>query len=190
MRKKASLLNCWDHGLKAVKKRVSMDGEIDQGLAYRRALGCFPTGVALVTAEAAEAGAWALTINSFVSVSLSPRLVMWSLSHDSDRYAVLAGAPNWGVSILRADQENLSSRFAAHMAAPAEEREVERWVRGTGETAAPILRSALARFDCRTVARHHVGDHLLIVGEVLAFDSFSADALTYFRSRYGIAAAL
>jgi 3-hydroxy-9,10-secoandrosta-1,3,5(10)-triene-9,17-dione monooxygenase reductase component len=166
-----------------------MDGEIDQGLAYRRALGAFPTGVALITAEAAEAGAWALTVNSFVSVSLSPRLIMWSLSRDSDRYAVFAGAPDWGVSVLRADQENLSSRFAAHLATPAEEREIERWARRTGETAAPMLKAALARFDCHTVARHHVGDHLLIVGEVLAFDSFSGDALTYFCGRYGAAAA-
>lgn len=164
-----------------------MDGEIEQGLAYRRALGCFPTGVALITAEAAEAGAWAITVNSFVSVSLMPRLVMWSLDHGSERYAVFAGAPDWGVSILRADQESLSSRFATHRAAPAEEHEVERWTRQNGDTAPPVMKSALARFDCRTVARHHVGDHILIVGEVLAYDALSGDALTYFRSRYGVA---
>lgn len=165
-----------------------MDGDIEQGMAYRRALGCFPTGVALITAEAAEAGAWAITVNSFVSVSLTPRLVMWSLDHGSDRYAVFAGALDWGVSILRADQEGLSSRFAAHHAVPAEEHEVYRGTRQTGDSAAPVMAEALARFDCRTVARHHVGDHILIVGEVQGFDAFAGDALTYFRGRYGVAA--
>lgn len=166
---------------------TDLDHEIEHGLAYRRALGCFPTGVALITTEAAESGAWAITVNTFVSISLEPRLVMWSLDHASDRYAIFAGAPDWGVSILRAEQEGLSSRFAAHRAPPAEEHEIERWTRQTGQGAAPVIKGTLARFDCRTVARHHVGDHILIVGEVLAFDAHAGDALTYFRSRYGAA---
>ncbi|MEJ0024259.1 MAG: flavin reductase family protein [Alphaproteobacteria bacterium] len=167
-----------------------MDGEIDPGLAYRRALGSFPTGVALVTAEAAEAGAWALTVNSFVSVSLSPRLVMWSLNHGSDRLCSVRRGARLGACRSCGPTRKTCRRVSPRIwRRQPEESEVERWVRKTGETAAPILRSALARFDCRTVARHHVGDHLLIVGEVLAFDSFSGDALTYFRGRYGIAAA-
>lgn len=156
--------------------------DADQEMAYRRTLGCFPTGVAIVSAEAAE-GAWALTVNSFVSISLSPRLVLWSLDHRSDRYAGFAGAPMWGVSVLRADQVAVSSRFAAHRAAPAEDHEVER----IGGQGAPVLKDCLARFDCRTKVRHHVGDHLLIVGEVVGFDSTPGDALTYFRGRYGAA---
>jgi 3-hydroxy-9,10-secoandrosta-1,3,5(10)-triene-9,17-dione monooxygenase reductase component len=161
-----------------------LDAEDDTDLAYRRALGCCPTGVAIVTAEATE-GAWAITVNSFVSVALSPRLVMWSLDERSNRYALFAGAPSWGVSILRADQEALSSRFAAHSAAPADENEIERWTDSAGQPGAPLLKEALARFDCRTVARHHVADHLLIVGRVSAYDSRDGDGLTYFRSRYG-----
>ncbi len=161
-----------------------MDGAHDLEMAYRRALGCFPTGVAIVTAEAAE-GAWALTVNSFVSISLSPRLVMWSLDHSGDRYAGFAGAPAWGVSILRADQVELSSRFAAHRALPAEEHEIERLA--ASPDGAPVLKDCLARFDCRTRARHHVGDHLLLVGEVVAFEAKPGDALTYFRGRYGAA---
>jgi flavin reductase (DIM6/NTAB) family NADH-FMN oxidoreductase RutF len=156
-----------------------LDGDFDD-MAYRRALGCFATGVAIITAEASE-GAWALTVNSFVSISLSPRLVLWSLDHRSDRYAGFAGAPAWGVSILRADQVETSSRFAAHRAPPAADQEVER----IGGQGAPVLKDCLARFDCRTKVRHHVGDHLLIVGEVFAFDCRPGDALTYFRSRYG-----
>ena len=157
-----------------------MDGDVEADLAFRRALGCYPTGVAVITAEASE-GAWAITVNSFVSVSLSPRLVMWSLSERSYRYALFAGAPAWGVSVLKADQAGSSSRFATHGASPAEEHELDRLNPG----GAPLLKDALSRFDCRTVARHHVADHLLIVGRVVAFDSHEGDALTYVRSRYG-----
>jgi flavin reductase (DIM6/NTAB) family NADH-FMN oxidoreductase RutF len=156
-----------------------MDGDIDTTTAYRRALSCYATGVAIITADAAE-GAWAITVNSFVSISLSPRLVMWSLGNEADRYPAFAGAPAWGVNILAAGQEAISARFAAHGAPQVAEHELERW--GAG---APLFRDALARLDCRTVARHHIGDHLLIVGEVGAFDSRDGDGLTYFRSRYG-----
>ena len=70
---------------------------------------------------------------------------------------------------------------APHRAPPAADQEVER----IGGQGAPVLKDCLARFDCRTKVRHHVGDHLLIVGEVFAFDCRPGDALTYFRSRYG-----
>ena len=32
-----------------------------------------------------------------------------------------------------------------------------------------------------------MGDHLMIVGRVEAFDAQAGDALTYFRGRYGVA---
>ena len=147
--------------------------------AYRRALGAYPTGVAVVTADLAV-GAAAITVNSFVSISLDPPILLWSLADSSDRYARFAGADRWGVSVLCADQQELAATFAEKGARRAEDSEIERWADG-----APFIKGALARFDCKTVQRTHVGDHLVIFGEVLAFDARDGVALTYHRGRFG-----
>jgi flavin reductase (DIM6/NTAB) family NADH-FMN oxidoreductase RutF len=147
--------------------------------AYRRALGAYPTGVAVVTADL-SVGAAAITINSFVSISLDPPIVLWALADTSDRYARFAGAERWGVSVLAPLQEALAACFAEKGARRAEDSEIEHWPDGP-----PILRHAIARFDCRTTERRHVGDHLVIFGEVLRFDAPGGDALTYHRGRFG-----
>jgi flavin reductase (DIM6/NTAB) family NADH-FMN oxidoreductase RutF len=157
-----------------------MDSVIANSQAYRRALGAYPTGVAVITADLAV-GAAAITVNSFVSISLEPRIVLWSLADKSDRYARFAGAERWGVSVLAPEQQPLAIAFAEKGARRAENAEIER----LSESGPPVLRGALARFDCKTVGRDHVGDHLVIMGEVLSFTVRDGDALTYFRGQYG-----
>ncbi len=151
-----------------------------QTLAYRRALGAFATGVCVVTVDGA-AGAVGITINSFASVSLNPRLVVWSLDERSGRGAAFAGAERFAIHVLPADDRELAARFARGLCQLAE-TEYER----TG-AAAPRLPGALAWFDCTTHQRLPMGDHLMIVGHVEAFHVRPGDALTYFRGRYGTA---
>jgi flavin reductase (DIM6/NTAB) family NADH-FMN oxidoreductase RutF len=146
---------------------------------YRRALGAYPTGVAVVTADLAV-GAAAITVNSFVSISLEPPIVLWSLADSSDRYARFAGAERWGVSVLAPEQQEFSRIFAEKGARRAEDAEIERMGEG-----APLLKGAVAQFDCETVRREHVGDHLVIFGKVLAFSVRDGESLTYYRGRYG-----
>lgn len=149
--------------------------------AYRQALGCFATGVAVVTTRAGE-GVSGITINSFTSVSLAPRLVLWCLDDRSDRYAAFAGAETWGLSILAPGQRDLASRLArqgGHALEPGETI--------VGPAGVDVLPGALAHLSCRTWGQHTMGDHLVIVGEVMGFDLHAGDGLTYFRGRYGLA---
>ncbi|GAD57972.1 NADH-FMN oxidoreductase [Brevundimonas abyssalis TAR-001] len=60
------------------------DADTPEPVAYRRALGGFATGVCVVTADTAD-GPLGITINSFTSVSLEPRLVLWCLDEGSQR---------------------------------------------------------------------------------------------------------
>ncbi|MDB5913069.1 MAG: flavin reductase, partial [Ramlibacter sp.] len=46
---------------------------------FRQLLGCFPTGVAIITTRNAQGQPVGLTCNSFSSVSLEPPLVLFSL---------------------------------------------------------------------------------------------------------------
>lgn len=149
---------------------------------YRRALGAFATGVCVVTADS-DAGPLGITINSFTSVSLSPRLVLWCLDENSERRAPFAAAEEFSVHVLDAESEALSRRFAKGFGL-LQDGEYLR----VGN-AAPRLAGAVARFDCRTHARVQMGDHIIIVGEVQAYDAVEGPGLTYFRGRYGTAEA-
>lgn len=145
--------------------------------AYRRALGAFATGVCVVTADS-ELGPLGITINSFTSVSLTPRLVLWCLDERSERWRAFCSAETFSIHVLSADGEALSRRFAKGIGL-MEPHEFER----VGE--APPRLACAARFDCRTHSRVQMGDHMVIVGEVVDFETTEAAALTYFRGRYG-----
>ena len=149
--------------------------------AYRRALGAFATGVAVVTA-ADGAGVRAITINSLTSVSLAPRLILWCLGDQSERFDAFAQAEAFGITILDAGQADLAARFAVQNCQALE----------PGEHAtlagAPVLSAGLSRLACRAHERRTMGDHLVIVGEVVAFDNADGAGLTYFRGRFGEAA--
>src|SRR5262249_8562247 len=89
------------------------DGE--PGLDPRRlrdVLGCFPTGVAIVTAAAPEGGYYGVTISSFNSVSLDPPLVLFSLSRRLLSLDGILRAEAFAIHFLGDDQERLSTRFA------------------------------------------------------------------------------
>src|SRR3569833_2483261 len=80
--------------------------------AFREALGCFPTGIAVMTVAAAEAAHMGITVNSFASVSLEPPLVLWCIARRSRRYPAFAGAPGFTVSNLASGHKAVSARFA------------------------------------------------------------------------------
>lgn len=153
--------------------------EIDQEQEYRRAMGAFATGVTVVSAARGDGALSGMTVNSLTSVSLRPRLLLWCLGDQSERYEVFAGAEHWGVTVLGADDAALARRFARAA--------TETFAPGEAEVfgAAQVLRAGVAHFACRTFERRQAGDHLIIVGEVLACRTQPGDGLTYFRSRYG-----
>src|SRR3954464_13779444 len=79
---------------------------------FRSALGCFATGVCLVTTLGPERKPEGLTINSFRSVSLDPPMILWSLARSASSAPVFRDAEYFAVNILGADDAALSSHFA------------------------------------------------------------------------------
>lgn len=143
------------------------------------AFGKFTTGIAVAACETAPGEFCALTVNSFTSVSLEPPLVLWCLEAKARVYPYFMKAQSYSVSILPAEAEPLSNRFAGHQPEPLRADEYEVW-----ETGAPILTSRIAGFDCRIHSRHIAGDHVVLVGEVARFDSKNGSPLIYFASQY------
>ena len=79
--------------------------------AFRRALGCFGTGVTIVTIQS-ERGPVGMTVNSFSSVSLNPPLILWAPAHKSQRHDAFVAAKHFCVHVLAAEQQELASLFA------------------------------------------------------------------------------
>jgi 3-hydroxy-9,10-secoandrosta-1,3,5(10)-triene-9,17-dione monooxygenase reductase component len=150
--------------------------------ALRTALGAFATGVTIVCTQDAEGQDVGITANSFNSVSLDPPMVLWSLSRKAMSLPSFQRNPYFAVHILAADQDGLSHRFATQGANKFAELPVER---GFGNV--PLIDGCSARFQCRTAFNYDGGDHVIFVGEVLAFDSYSRPPLLYHAGKYALA---
>lgn len=146
--------------------------------ALRDALGCFATGVTLITIESAE-GPMGFAANSFAAVSLDPALVLWSPAKSSRRFAPYMAATHYAIHVLPADARGLLDRFTRDGAGFAGLR-FARNAEGV-----PVLDQAVARFDCRQHATHDGGDHMIIVGEVLRATHRGGAALVFHQGQYG-----
>ncbi len=145
--------------------------------ALRDAFGSFATGITLVTTEA-ESGPVGFIANSFSSLSLDPPLVMWAISKTARRHPVFTAANHFSVHILRADQEDLCKIFTQSSEGfPTLETDVN-------EHGVPVLKNYLARFDCEKHAIYSGGDHDIILGKVIRFDSERGPGLVYHQSQY------
>lgn len=147
--------------------------------AYRQALGAFTTGVTIVTTSDTEGMDVGVTANSFNSVSLSPRLVLWSLGRSSGKMAAFQSARHFAVHVLATDQEHLAKTFA--------QRGVDRFAglqTRRGPDGIPLFDGCAARFECRTTFQYDGGDHLIFVGEVLSFEHWDREPLVFTRGRF------
>ena len=146
---------------------------------FRQALGQFATGVCLVTLDDPELGPLATTVNSFSSVSLDPPLVLWSIQNSSDHLAVYTECQHFGISVLSSEQGALSSQYAQRGGHSVQAEHF-----ATGPQGEPKLIDALAHFTCAAYAVHPGGDHQIIVGEVLQFESREAAPLIFYSGGY------
>jgi len=149
--------------------------------AFRQALGCFPTGVAVVTTACDGADHKGITVNSFTSVSLDPPLVLWCIDRKSDRFAAFTKASAYTISLLGTVHEDVSSRLAKQGAHSLDGIDLIHTKLGP-----PALADALAIFECESEAVHQGGDHAILVGRVVRFAKREAGApLVFFQGRYG-----
>lgn len=148
-------------------------------LEYRRALGCFATGVAVVTTLDEKGRRAGITVNSFNSVSLSPPLVLWSIGEDSLCYETFVTAGHFAVNVLATHQQDICTRFAASGTDKFDGLDCDEGVAGV-----PLLPEYSAAFECRTEHVYDGGDHRIIVGRVLKFEDRKTDPLIFYRGHF------
>jgi flavin reductase (DIM6/NTAB) family NADH-FMN oxidoreductase RutF len=146
----------------------------------RQTLGLFPTGIAVVTAKAADGSLYGVTVNSFSSVSLDPPLVLFSLARGLRTLTALLSAEAFAIHLLREDQQHISARFAKPLS--------NKWEgvrRRAGVTGSPAPTPALAPLECRLYAQYDGGDHVIVVGRIAHIEKDTGSKpLVFFRGRY------
>ena len=128
---------------------------------FRRALGCFATGVAVITAEF-DGAAHAMTANAISSLSLDPPLILFCPSKKARLSAGLNLIKEFSVNFLRNEQEALANYFAGAWRKPI--APTFRFVPGH---CGPRLEGSLVTLEC---AMHEViegGDHWIVIGRVV-----------------------
>jgi flavin reductase (DIM6/NTAB) family NADH-FMN oxidoreductase RutF len=147
--------------------------------AFRRALGQFATGVAVVTTRDAAGQPMGLTVNAFSAVSLEPPLVLVCIDGRSETHGGFDASGLFGVSVLSEDQEHFSRRFAQ----PGREKFAAKDLH-LGEEGIALVPGALAHIVCRVVTATQAGDHTIYVGEVARLDVSPGRPLLFHASGY------
>jgi len=159
---------------------VARGAEILDTRAFRNALGVFATGVAVATTLAADGTPIGITVNSFTSVSLVPPLVLISVGRSNLSFPQFQRCRHFAVNVLSADQRGISQRFAV----TSEDKWRDIPVRA-GAFGCPIFDTALAVFECKVERRNKAGDHTILLGRIVAFNSRQqGEPLIFYRGAY------
>lgn len=175
--------------LPGARPRGATDGEgrpearlveaCDQRL-YRKVVGHFATGVAVITAthDGVDHG---MTASALASLSVEPPTLLVCLSRESVTHSAIHSAGAFGVNILTESQEEIAKRFAG---TDRVQKFDELRVRH-GELGQPLLLDALARLECRVAEPVTGGTHTIFLGTVQSAEADEGAPLTYFRGRFG-----
>jgi flavin reductase (DIM6/NTAB) family NADH-FMN oxidoreductase RutF len=120
-----------------------------------------------------------ITMNSFTSVSADPPMVLVCVDHRSRVLEHFQNSFHFGVNVLSEHQQEMSQRFAR---STSDRFQNVGWY--AGKTGVPLLPEVLATFECRLADNRSVGDHLVLIGEVLFASYSDGYPLAYFGSSY------
>ena len=140
-------------------------------LFQRLTQGVYVVGVAHGELRNAFTAAWAM------QVSFNPLLLALSIDPHHASYRLLTEGRAFSINVLKKGQLDLAKHFA--LPASSDKLAGQQWT--PGRIGLPLLREALAWFECRLVDEHPAGDHMLVLGSVVAGKllDVEAEALSY-----------
>jgi flavin reductase (NADH) len=142
----------------------------------------FPTGVAIVSTFDGDDRPWGMTCTSMCSVTLSPPTLLVCLRQGSPTLAALLTTGTFSVNLLADHAQPAAALFAS--GAPDRFDRVA-WDRPDSAGGPHLYRVAHAIADCRVEQHSLVGDHVMVLGEVVRTGQQSASApLLYGRREY------
>jgi flavin reductase (DIM6/NTAB) family NADH-FMN oxidoreductase RutF len=149
--------------------------------SLRNVLGCYATGVAVLTTRSAAGEHVGVTVNSFSSVSLDPPLILFSLLKSAAVLTHFQQAKHFNVNILSHRQEAVSNMFARPSSAQWDAVNFSE-----GEDGCALLHGSIAQIECDSHAELDGGDHRIFLGMVTRFHLMApGEPLLFYRGRYG-----
>jgi steroid delta-isomerase-like uncharacterized protein len=166
-------------GISMLANSPGADDLDDSGqLAVRAAHRKFVTGVTVVTTNDGDTPR-GLAVNAFMSVSLTPPLVLICVAKTSQTHNALFRAEAFAVNVLSAGQADIARRFASKM--PGKFLDLQ-WRRGL--LGCPLLENSCAFFEARVRERVQVSTHTMFVGQVEAVGTTDLVPLVYLGGEF------
>jgi flavin reductase (DIM6/NTAB) family NADH-FMN oxidoreductase RutF len=131
--------------------------ESTAALFQRLTQGVYVVGVAHEEARNAFTAAWVM------QVSYDPLLLALSINPDHSSYLLLKEGRSFSVNVLKKGQLDLADHYGR--STRADKLALMDWT--TDRIGLPLLREALAWFECQVVSEHPAGDHVLVLGKVI-----------------------
>jgi flavin reductase (DIM6/NTAB) family NADH-FMN oxidoreductase RutF len=131
--------------------------ESTAALFQRLTQGVYVVGVAHGEVRNAFTAAWVM------QVSYDPLLLALSINPDHSSYLLLKEGRSFSVNVLKKSQLDLADCYGR--STRADKLVLTDWT--TDRIGLPLLREALAWFECQVVSEHPAGDHVLVLGKVI-----------------------
>lgn len=143
---------------------------------FRTAMGKFATGVTVVTTKVNDT-VHGMTANSFVSVSLNPKLVLISVGKQTSMHNYIKQSGSFAISVLNENQEEISALFASQL---KDEREIDFELFNEME----VISDAIVQITCELYDMTEAGDHTLYIGEVKDLRIQDGEPLCFYGGKY------
>ena len=141
---------------------------------YKKVLSKYATGITVVTKKNKNSLITGITVNSFVSISLKPAYISWSLDKTASSYKKFNNLKFFNIHILSAKQTNVSNYFSS-----------KNETKKNSVIMKNLLKYNLAELNCKTIKKINIGDHLFFVAKVFNFKlKNKKKPLIYFASKY------
>ncbi|MGL5824648.1 MAG: flavin reductase family protein [Nocardioides sp.] len=158
-------------GTNARSPRVPPDPPSTVASDLRGVMRNFATGVCVATTYSEHAGGRqhdAVTVNSLTSISLDPPLISLCLRLESAFGARLLSTKKWAVSILNSDEREIAGLLAKDQA--TRQSTVRELPASPGCHTGALVFDSASWLECVLWDSFDVGDHTLVVGQVVAMN--------------------
>jgi flavin reductase (DIM6/NTAB) family NADH-FMN oxidoreductase RutF len=141
---------------------------------YKKVLSKYATGITIVTKKNKNDFITGITVNSFVSISLKPAYISWSLDKTTSSFKKFNKLKFFNIYILSSKQTNVSNYFSS-----------KNEIKKKSVIVRNLFKYNLAELNCKTIKKINIGDHLFFIGKVLNVKlKKEKKPLIYFASKY------
>jgi flavin reductase len=164
-------------------RRAGQTDKISLRSGFQSAMSQAVTGVNIVTTNGPH-GRYGLTVSAVSSVSAEPPMVLVCVNQKSVACGAIEANGSFAINVLATAQQSTAETFSGSEAHGSAYTFVDdEWT--TAITNAPVLKGAVATFDCKIEATIPAATHTIFVGRVQATQTRPGTPLLYTSRSYG-----